>query len=88
MSEYIGAMTDENISNIFRDAADFVRRELICGEHRVYAYAIDGLIASAYASDYIFKPIAQSLYGSDMNELYRRAQEGRIYNNVAKAWHA
>ena len=85
MSEYIGAITDENISSIFRDAADFVRRELTCGEHKVYAYAIDGLIASAYASDYIFKPIALTLRGSDMNELYRRAQEGLIYNNVAKA---
>ena len=47
------AMTDENVQNIFRDAADFIRRELRCGEHTVYAYAIDGLIASSAASDYI-----------------------------------
>lgn len=84
MSKYIGALTDENISRIFRDAADFIRRELICGEHTLYAYAIDGLIASAYASDYIFKPIAQSLRGKDMQELYALANEGIIYNNVAK----
>ena len=51
---YPGEMTDENISEIFRDAADFVRRELRCGSFRLYAYAIDGLIAAAYASDYIF----------------------------------
>ncbi|MBE6983922.1 MAG: spore germination protein [Ruminococcaceae bacterium] len=84
MSKYIGALTDENISSIFRDAADFIRRELICGEHTLYAYAIDGLIASAYASDYIFKPIAQALRGKDMQEVYSLANEGVIYNNVAK----
>lgn len=80
---YPGAMTDENISNIFRDAADFVRRELRCGQFQVYAYAIDGLIASAYASDYIFKPITQHLTADSMENLYRRAMQGGIYNNVA-----
>ena len=58
---YTGELNDENISHIFRDAADFMRRELRCGEHTLYAYAIDGLIASAYASDYIFKPITRHL---------------------------
>lgn len=81
---YTGKLTDENISHIFRDAADFMRRELRCGEHTLYAYAIDGLIASAYASDYIFKPITQHLVGSTMPELYENALTGMIYNNVAK----
>ena len=81
---YPGPLTDENISNIFRDAADFIRRELRCGEYVVYAYAIDGLIASAYASDYIFKPITQHLKGSSVKELYQHALDGMIYNNVAK----
>ena len=80
---YPGNMTDENISHIFRDAADFVRRELRCGEHTLYAYAIDGLIASAYASDYIFKPITQHLTAPTMEKLYHHALEGMIYNNVA-----
>ncbi len=80
---YPGDLTDENISHIFRDAADFIRRELRCGEHTVYAYAIDGLIASAYASDYIFKPITQHLSAATMDGLYRHALEGMIYNNVA-----
>ena len=80
---YPGEMTDENISAIFRDAADFVRRRLQCGEYTVYAYAIDGLIASAYASDYIFKPITQHLHGDSMQVLYQRALDGMIYNNVA-----
>ena len=80
---YPGEMTDENISYIFRDAADFVRRELRCGEHILYAYAIDGLIASAYASDYIFKPITQHLTAPTMEKLYHHALEGMIYNNVA-----
>lgn len=83
-ANYPGAVTDENISHIFRDAADFMRRELRCGEHILYAYAIDGLIASAYASDYIFKPITQHLTGNTMAELYQNALAGMIYNNVAK----
>lgn len=81
---YPGELNDANISSIFCDAADFMRRELRCGAHTLYAYAIDGLIASAYASDYIFKPITQHLQGSSMQELYRRAMDGMIYNNVAK----
>lgn len=81
---YTGKLTDKNITNIFRDAADFIRRELRCGEHTLYAYAIDGLIASAYASDYIFKPITQHLRGDTMDSLYRGALDGKIYNNVAK----
>ena len=63
---YPGELTDRNISHIFRDAADFIRRELRCGEYTLYAYAIDGLIASAYASDYIFKPITQHLRGESI----------------------
>ena len=81
---YPGPLTDKNISHIFRDAADFIRRELRCGTFTVYAYAIDGLIASAYASDYIFKPITQHLQGASMEELYRNSIDGMIYNNVAK----
>lgn len=84
MKNYPGELTDENISLIFRDAADFMRRELRCGEFTLYAYAIDGLIASAYASDYVFKPITQHLRGDSMADLYRAAQHGMIYNNVSR----
>ncbi len=80
---YFGEMTDANVSNIFRDAADFIRRELRCGAFTIYAYAIDGLIAAAYASDYIFKPITQHLTADSMEELYRRSMDGMIYNCVA-----
>ena len=80
---YEGPLTDENIQTIFRDAADFTRRKLRSGEHTLYAYAIDGLIASAYATDYIFKPIVQSLSGRQMKQLYENALTGGIYNNVA-----
>ena len=80
---YKGEMNDTNISDIFRDAADFIRRQLQCSGFTVYAYAIDGLIASAYASDYIFKPITQHLTAKSMEELYNHALQGMIYNNVA-----
>ncbi len=80
---YPGEINDTNVSQIFREAADFVRRELRCGKFTIYAYAIDGLIAAAYASDYVFKPIIQNLQAQTMEELYRHALDGAIYNNVA-----
>lgn len=80
---YPGEMTDKNVSNIFRDAADFVRRELRCGKFQLYAYAIDGLVAAAYASDYIIKPITQHLSAPNMEDLYQSAMDGMIYNSVA-----
>ena len=84
MTSYSGPMTDENICSIFRDANDFVRRELSCCGQKLYAYAIDGLIAAAYASDYVIKPIAEHLRGDTMAELYREAMDGIIYNVVAE----
>lgn len=80
---YTGEMADPDVSAIFQDAADFIRRELRCGEFTVYAYAIDGLIAAAYASDYVFKPITQDLSARTMEELYQRGLDGSIYNCVA-----
>ena len=76
-------MTDENIQAIFQDAADFIRRELRCGSFRLYAYAIDGLIAASAASDYIFKPITGHLQGDTIEALYHRGLDGMIYNCVA-----
>ena len=76
-------MTDKNICHIFRDAADFIHRKLTCGEHIVYAYAIEGLVASSAASDYIFKPISQDLSADTMEQLYQKAMAGAIYNSVA-----
>lgn len=80
---YSGPMTDAGVSAVFKDAADFIRRELRCGKFTIYAYAIDGLIAAAYASDYIFKPITQHLQADSMEDLYRFSMEGMIYNCVA-----
>lgn len=82
-SVYPGEMTDANVCYIFRDAADFIRRELICDEYTLYAYAIDGLIAAGSASDYVFKPITQQLRGESMEELYQSSLDGTIYNCVA-----
>ena len=77
-------MTDENIRSIFTDAADFNYRPVQCGDYTLYTYAIDGLTAGAYASDYIFKPITNHLNASSMQELYDRALNGMIYNSVAR----
>lgn len=81
--QYPGAVTDENIQKLFEGSGDFIRRELRCGDWTLYAYAIDGLIASATASDYIIKPIAEQLTATRIEELYDRALKGSIYNIVA-----
>lgn len=85
LNYYSGKMTDDNICTIFRDAADFNRRVLACDDYVLYAYSIDGLIASAAVSDYIFKPIAELLHGENMQILYNKALAGFIYNCVAVA---
>ena len=82
---YAGELTDQNISAIFDGAGDFIRRELQCGNFTLYAYAIDGLISGADASEYVFKPVAEQLQGSSMQQLYRSALSGGIYNSVADA---
>ena len=81
---YFGEITDENISGIFQGAADFIRRELRCGTHTLYAYAIDGLIASGSMSEYVLEPISRHLRGDTMEKLYQDALDGIVYNNVAK----
>jgi spore germination protein KA len=78
-----GEMTDENIRAIFREAGDFNARRVRCCGFSVYVYAIDGLVASGFVSDYVVKPIAQSLTGDTMQMLYDRALDGGIYNAVA-----
>jgi len=80
---YPGALTDENISNIFREAADFIRRELRCQERLLYAYAIDGLTSGGDISEYVFRPITEHLQAESMEKLYDAALDGAIYNCVA-----
>ena len=80
---YPGPLTDRNIRGIFGGTDDLIVRELCCGSNTLYAYAIDGLISSADASDYIIKPITQQLTGETPEELYRAALLGGIYNCVA-----
>jgi len=80
---YPGAVTEEAICHIFRDAGDFIHRTLKCGDFSLYAYMIDGLVSGGDASEYILKPIAEHLRGQSMEELYDRALSGAVYNSVA-----
>lgn len=80
---YPGDLTDANIRAIFCGAGDFVVRKLLCGDWTLYAYAIDGLTSGGDISHYIIKPITQHLAAGTMEELYRAALEGAIYNCVA-----
>lgn len=78
-------MTDAQIRKQFDGAGDFIARELDCGNYTLYAYAIDGLISGADMSEYILKPISNNLKGNSMEQLYRNALRGGIYNSVAAA---
>ena len=82
-STYPGPMTDTNIRAIFREANDFIVRELNCDGFKLYAYAIDGLISGGDASDFVFRPITEHLHADTPEELYRKALTGSIYNSVA-----
>ena len=76
-------MTDAAIRHVFRDAGDFIAREITCGAFLLYAYAIDGLVAAASMSDYVLKPISQQLRGDSMQAIYEAAKKGCVYNAVA-----
>lgn len=80
---YPGPMTDECICAIFGGAADFVARQLEVGEWTLYAYSIDGLVSGGDISQYVFKPVAELLAAETMNDLYRLALRGTVYNAVA-----
>ena len=75
-------MTHESICAIFGDTGDFITRELSCGGQTIHAYMIDGLIASATASENILKPLSR-LPAGPMESLYSAALDGTVYNNVA-----
>lgn len=80
---YSGEITDENIRAIFHGAADFIARELHCGQWVLYAYAIDGLVSGGEASETILKPITEHLSAQTLAQLYDHALHGAVYNSVA-----
>lgn len=77
-------MTDEEIRKQFTEADDFIPRVLHCGDHALYAYAIDGLVSGGDMSEYILKPISENLRGETMAQLYDAALHGMVYNSVAE----
>lgn len=79
---YTGELTDANITGIFGDAGDFMRREIRCGAFIVYTYAIDGLTSGGTISDYVIKPLS-NLTADSMPQLREKALEGQVYNVVA-----
>ena len=76
-------MTDQQIREKFEGAGDFETRTLRKGEGTLYAYYIDGLTASGFIADYIFKPIVLNL-PEGIAEAYEAAVHGAVYNAVAK----
>ena len=76
-------MTDENIRKAFDGASDFETRTLREGEATLHAYFIDGLVASSFIADYIFKPLVRDL-PREVSAAYTAALRGGIYNAVAR----
>lgn len=76
-------MTDENIRKAFAGASDFETRTLRSGSSALYAYFIDGLVASSFIADYIFKPAIRDL-PENVSDAYTAALRGTIYNAVAR----
>lgn len=82
---YAAELNDKNLSAIFDGCDDFIRRELWVDGQSVYAYALDGMVAGGFMSDYILKPLAEGLVRGTPEERYRQALGGAIYNSVADA---
>lgn len=80
---YTGPITHESICAIFDGAGDFIARQLKVSGHTLYIYAIDGLTSGGDISDYVIKPLYESLSGSSMVELYDKALYAVVYNSVA-----
>ena len=78
-------MTDQEITQIFRGADDFIRRELHCTGFTIYAYDIDGLVSGGDISQYILKPITELLEAESMERLCDLALHGIGYNAVAES---
>jgi len=76
-------VTDEQIRSIFEGASDFESRTLRSGNLTLHAYFIDGLVASAFVADYIYKPASRFL-AETMAEAYQKALTGAVYNAVAR----
>ena len=81
---YQGELTDENIRNMFRGAADFNYRPIRCAGILLHTYAIDGLTSGADISEYVFQPMMSQLKGETIHELYNNALENVVVNSVAK----
>ena len=77
-------MTDQEMTAKFQGAGDFIRRELRCGGHTVYGYAIDGLVSGGDLAEYVFKPLSENMPEGTVAEVYSRALNGNVYNAVAK----
>lgn len=76
-------MTDAQIRALFDGASDFEARALRTGEATLYGYFIDGLVASSFIADYIYKPVVQEL-PHGVVDAYNAAIRGFIYNAVAR----
>lgn len=76
-------LTDTQIRALFDGASDFEARALRTGESTLYGYFIDGLVASSFIADYIYKPVVQELPAAVV-DAYNAAIRGCIYNAVAR----
>jgi len=80
--KYPAPLTHENLSAVFRGAADFTVRSIRAGRNgqTVWIYAIDGLVASGEMADFVVKPLLQAGCALDADT----AVELQVPNAVAR----
>ncbi|MEA4966419.1 MAG: spore germination protein [Oscillospiraceae bacterium] len=74
---------DQELCEVFTDCDDWSRRKLTVGGATLYAYSLDGLVASSDISDFVLRPLAEGLLHGSMQERYAQALGGALYNAVA-----
>ena len=82
-------LTPDGLARVFRDCADFRRRDLWVGGDRARPLTlcyIEGMVRNERVNDYILRPLAQDggLLRADGEQMFERMKNGSIYNLFAQ----
>lgn len=76
-------VTDEALCALFDGAADFVRRQVRTAGGEVKLYFIDGLVSGSEISEFVLRPLVESLSGGASEKMAAQALEGIVYHAQA-----
>lgn len=77
-------LTRQTIEAAFGNSEDLIVRSVCCRQRELWLFAVDGLVSGSFISQYVLQPITERLQGDTMQQLYRNALQGQVYNSVAK----